>query len=228
MKMIRENHEIVEKIIARKCEETGRAREEITLIAVSKTNPPEIIKEAFESGLLHFGENKAQEFREKVELVTEPVFWHFIGHLQSNKVKYVINSAEYIHSVDSIKIAEEINTRAGKIDKVQKILLEINTSSEEAKFGLHDEKDIIQLIQFCKNSEFLNPVGLMTMAPFINDESVVRNCFRNLRLLKEKLNDRGFGLKELSMGMTNDFKIAIEEGATMLRIGSAIFSNRIN
>ena len=225
--MIRENHEILEEKITRKCLETGRTREEITLIAVSKTNPPEVVKEAFESGLLHFGENKAQEFRDKVELVTDPVFWHFIGHLQSNKVKYVIGAAEYIHSVDSLKIAEEINSRAGKIKKMQKILLEINTSNEDAKFGLHDEKEIIHILEYCKNSEFLVPVGLMTMAPFVEDEKVIRNCFMNLRLLKEKLNERGFGLKELSMGMTNDFEIAIEEGATMLRIGSAIFGNRI-
>lgn len=226
--MIKKNYEIVEEKIARKCDETGRNREDITLIAISKTNSAQIVHEAFECGLTHFGENKAQEFRDKSLEVQDPVFWHFIGHLQTNKVKYVINSAEYIHSVDSIKIAEEINKRAGKSNKVQKVLVEVNVSKEVSKFGIRNEAEIIHILEFCMNNEFIEPVGLMTMAPFVDDEAVIRSCFRNLRTLKEDINKKGFGLKELSMGMTNDYEIAIEEGATMLRIGTAIFGSRIN
>ncbi len=224
--MIKKNYEIVEEKILKKCLETGRKREELVLIAVSKTMPSEIINKAFEFGLLHFGENKAQEFRDKTNGIDLPIIWHFIGHLQTNKVKYIIKSAEFIHSVDSVKLVEEIDRKALKENKVQKVLLEINTSDEESKFGLKEESEIISVLEFCKNCGNINPVGLMTMAPFVDDSEVIRKCFRKLRILKEDLNKHGFGLRELSMGMTNDFEIAIEEGATMLRIGSAIFGER--
>lgn len=224
--MIEKNYKILEEKISQICLKSGRNRAELTLIAVSKTMPPDLIKEAKQAGLIHFGENKAQEFRDKTQLVNDTIIWHFIGHLQTNKVKYVINSADYIHSVDSIKLAEEINKRAAKSEKVQKILLEVNTSDEEAKYGLKDEKELLPVLEYCKNSAHLEPVGLMTMAPFIEEEKILRTCFARLRSLKEKMNDKGFGLKELSMGMTNDYHIAIEEGATMLRIGTAIFGDR--
>jgi len=224
--MIETNYKIVEEKIAEKCIKTGRNRADITLIAVSKTQPIIIIEKAFCAGLFHFGENKAQELHEKAGQIKENLIWHFIGHLQTNKVKYVINSAEFIHSVDSLKLAEEINNRAGKIDKLQKVLLEINTSLEASKFGLIEEKDIINLAEYVKNSDNLELTGLMTMAPFTDDAVLIRNSFSKLRSWFESLNQRGFGLKELSMGMTNDYEIALEEGATMLRIGTAIFGER--
>ncbi|NJD22381.1 MAG: YggS family pyridoxal phosphate-dependent enzyme [Melioribacter sp.] len=225
--MIAENLKKVEAEIAETCIKCGRNRSEIRLIAVSKTQPVEVIREAVSAGIKDFGENKAQELRDKSDLISGNFDWHFIGHLQTNKVKYVIKAAEFIHAVDSVKLAEEINRKSKEINKNQKVLLEIKTSDEATKFGLADEKEIFEIVQFCKNSSNLDLVGLMTMAPYTDDDKVIRNCFIELRRLKEKLNKNGFVLSELSMGMTNDYTIAIEEGATMLRIGTAIFGDRI-
>lgn len=224
--MIEKNLNIVEERIKIRCSESGRNPSEITLIAVSKTHPAEVIREAFSAGAIHFGENKAQELDTKSQEIAEQVIWHFIGHLQTNKVKYVIKSAEYIHSVDSIKLAEEISKRAAKIDKVQKVLLEIKTSSEESKFGLETEDEIKEVADFIKEQGSLKLSGLMTMAPFTDDESAIRRSFANLRELREKFNARGYAIDELSMGMTSDYEIAIEEGSTMLRVGTAIFGGR--
>jgi len=225
--MIAENLKKIVDKIAESCIKCSRNRSEIRLIAVSKTQPTEVIREAINTGIKDFGENKAQELRDKSELITGDFNWHFIGHLQSNKVKYVIKAAEFIHAVDSIKLAEEINRKSKEINKNQKVLLEIKTSDEATKFGLANEKEIFEVAQFCKNNSNLDLVGLMTMAPYTDNKNVIRNCFIQLRTLKEKLNKNGFALSELSMGMTNDYTIAIEEGATMLRIGTAIFGDRI-
>lgn len=224
--MIAENLKKVEDKIAESCIKCGRNRSEIRLIAVSKTQPIDVINEVLGTGIKNFGENKAQELRDKSELITGDFNWHFIGHLQTNKVKYVIKAAEFIHAVDSIKLAEEINRKSKEINKNQKVLLEIKTSDEATKFGLANEKEIFEVAQFCKNSSNLDLVGLMTMAPYTDDENMIRNCFIQLRRLKEKLNKNGFALSELSMGMTNDYTVAIEEGATMLRIGTAIFGDQ--
>lgn len=224
--MISENLKKLEDRIEETCLKCGRYRSEIKLIAVSKTQPVEVIKEVLNSGLKEFGENKAQELRDKSELIKGDFRWHFIGHLQTNKVKYVINAADYIHAVDSIKLADEINRKAEQINKTQKVLLEIKTSGEAAKLGLDNEKEIFEVAEFCKSSSNLSLTGLMTMAPFTDNVNIVRNCFIKLREIKEKLTQNGYMLTELSMGMTNDYDIAIEEGATMLRIGTAIFGNR--
>lgn len=224
--MLEKNIKIVQDKIENACRRIGRNSSELKLIAVSKTQPIELIKEAKNLGLIHFGENKAQELNRKAELINENVFWHFIGHLQTNKVKYVINRAEFIHSVDSIKLAEEINSRAEKINKLQKLLLEIKTSEEATKFGLQNEDEIFQVLDFCKEKKNIEVVGLMTMAPFTDDEKLIRKSFHSLYQLREKIRSQGFSINELSMGMTNDFEIAIEEGATMLRIGTAIFGER--
>lgn len=225
--MIAENLKKVEAEIAETCIKCGRNRSEIRLIAVSKTQPMEVIRRAISTGIKDFGENKAQELRDKSDLISGHFNWHFIGHLQANKIKYVIKAAEFIHAVDSVKLAEEINRKSKEINKNQKVLLEIKTSDEATKFGLAEEKEIFETAQFCENSSNLDLVGLMTMATYTDDENVIRNCFIQLRTLKEKLNKNGFALSELSMGMTNDYTIAIEEGATMLRIGTAIFGDRI-
>lgn len=224
--MIAENLNRLNEKIEEICLKTGRIRSDLRLIAVSKTQPVEIIKEAVDAGLKDFGENKAQELRDKSESITGNFVWHFIGHLQSNKVKYVIKSAELIHSVDSIKLADEINKKAESVSKIQNVLLEINTSLEGSKFGLRNEKEIFETAHFCSQSKNLNLVGLMTMAPYTDDKKIIRDCFINLRKLKEKLNNSGFAINELSMGMTNDYDIAIEEGSTMIRIGTAIFGER--
>ncbi len=184
------------------------------------------INEANRLGITDFGENKAQELRDKYEILGDKVTWHFIGTLQRNKVKYAVKAATYIHSVDSSMLADEINSQAQRIKKVQKILLEVNTSSEDSKSGLTTYEEVLNLVKHCSNLQNIELVGLMTMAAFTDDELIIRKSFADLRNLKVKINQNGFDLRELSIGMTNDYEIAIEEGATMLRIGSAIFGQR--
>ena len=224
--MFDENLNIVKKNISNALNKTGRSLEEIKLVAVSKTKPVETILEAYNLGLRDFGENKAQELKTKVAELPKDINWHFIGHLQTNKVKEVVQVAELIHSVDSIKIAGEINKRARAIEKVQNILIEVNTSDEDTKFGLSSIEQVKEIALFCTEASNLNLCGLMTMAPFTENKKILRNCFIKLREMKEKLNYNGFNLKELSMGMTNDYEIAIEEGATIVRIGTALFGKR--
>jgi pyridoxal phosphate enzyme (YggS family) len=224
--MIAANLQSLRDRINEKCTACNREPEEIKLIAVSKFFGIDAIKEANSLGITDFGENKAQELRDKFDLIGDKVTWHFIGTLQRNKAKYAVKAAEYIHSVDSIQLADEINKQAEKLNKNQKILIEVKTSEEESKAGVDKENGILELLKFCKVRTNLELIGLMTMAPFTDDEKKIRKSFSDLRKLKDKLNNQGFDLRELSMGMTNDFKIAIEEGSTMLRIGSAIFGQR--
>lgn len=224
--MIAENLKKVEEKISAACLKSGRDRSDVKLIAVSKTQPIQLISQVLDCGIIHLGENKAQELRDKSELISGDFFWHYIGHLQSNKIKYVIKSAEFIHSVDTLKLAEEINQKAGQINKRQKVLLEIKTSDEATKFGLSTEKEIFELAEFCLAQKNIELSGLMTMAPYTDDEKVIRDCFIKMRKLKNKFESNGILINELSMGMTNDFELAIEEGATMIRIGTAIFGER--
>ncbi len=224
--MITENIKSLQQRIEQKCSGVNRKSSEIKLIAVSKTFGAEDIEKVFNEGLRDFGENKAQELSAKYELLGNKITWHFIGHLQRNKVRNVVPNAAYIHSVDSLQLASEINKYAARNNKIQKILLQVKTSGEESKFGVQDKNELIDLVRYC--SEFSNIAleGLMTIAPLTEDEKLIRQSFRQMRKLRDELNSQGFGLKELSMGMTSDFEIAIEEGATMLRIGSAIFGER--
>ena len=224
--MIADNIRHLRYRIAAKCDGFKRNTQDIRLIAVSKFFGIDAMTEAHRLGITDFGENKAQELRDKYEILGDKVTWHFIGTLQRNKVKYVVKAAEYIHSVDSASLADEINKEGKKLNKVQKILLEVKTSSEETKSGLSDEDDVLKLVKHCSNLPNVELVGLMTMAEFTEDEKIIRKSFADLRNLKEKINKNGFDLKELSMGMTNDYEIAIEEGTTMLRVGSAIFGQR--
>ena len=224
--MIAENLKILNERIKVKCNGLNRDPEKIKLVAVSKTYSVDAINSANDLGLTDFGENKAQEIRDKYKILGDKVTWHFIGNLQRNKVKYVVRAASFIHSVDSIALADEINKQASKLGKVQKILLEVKTSFEESKSGAEGEESLKALAEYCRSLENIDLIGLMTMAPYTNDEKIIRQSFSELRKLKDKLNGYGFNLSELSMGMTNDFEIGIEEGATMLRIGSAIFGKR--
>ena len=224
--MIAENLAILRQKIEETCKKAGRNSADIKIIAVSKYFGVDSILEAKKCGLTDFGENRAQELVLKFERLQNEVIWHFIGTLQKNKVKYVVNSAELIHSVDSVELVEEINKRAEKIEKVQKILLEIKTSGEETKSGLETEIEILNLVKKCSELKNIKLTGLMTMAPLTDDVNIIRKSFRDLRNLKDKINNNGYNLTELSMGMTSDFEIAIEEGATMIRIGSAIFGDR--
>ena len=224
--MIAENLQKVRETIKRKCEEVNRDPSDIKLVVVSKNFGTEKIDEAFDCGIKDFGENRAQELNIKYERLGNKITWHFIGNLQRNKVRFVVNSAEYIHSVDSLLLASEINKYAVKNNKIQKVLLQVKTSYEETKSGLTNYSEIKDLAFYCEDFKNLDLVGLMTIAPFTEDQNLIRKSFSQLRKLKERLNSESLKIKELSMGMTSDYEIAIEEGATMLRIGSAIFGER--
>jgi len=224
--MIAENIRHLRERIVAKCVKFERNSEEIKLIAVSKFFGIDAITEAHRLGITDFGENKAQELRDKYEILEDKVTWHFIGNLQRNKVKYAVKAAAYIHSVDSASLAEEINKEAKKLNKVQKILLEVKTSFEETKSGLSNYTEVLELVEHCSTLSNIKVVGLMTMAAFTENQKIIGKSFADLRNLKDKINKNGFDLSELSMGMTSDYEIAIEEGATMLRIGSAIFGQR--
>jgi pyridoxal phosphate enzyme (YggS family) len=224
--MIEENIKNIKQRIKQKAEKVGRNADEITLVAVSKLKPMELIEKAFSLGLRDFGENRTPEFQQKAEALNKEIIWHFVGHLQTRKVKEVVPFANLIHSVDTLKLAGEINKRALNINKIQNVLLEIKTSYEESKAGLVDIDEIKEVLDFCNNAENINVKGFMTMAPFTDDEEQIRESFKKLKNLFEDFNKKGYNLKHLSMGMTNDFEIAIEEGATIVRIGTAIFGKR--
>jgi pyridoxal phosphate enzyme (YggS family) len=224
--MIAENLAVLRQKIEETCRRSGRKSEDVKLIAVSKYFGVDKIIEAKNCGLTDFGENRAQELTLKFEKLGDEVVWHFIGTLQKNKVKYAVKAAELIHSVDSLELVEEINQRAEKIGKVQNILLEVKTSEEETKSGLETENEILSLVKRCSELKNIQLKGFMTMAPLTDDTKIIRKSFADLRNLKDKINNKGYNLTELSMGMTSDFEIAIEEGSTMIRVGSAIFGDR--
>lgn len=225
--MIAENLHIIKDRVAERCLISGRNPDDVKIIAVSKNTGIDLIREAVSAGITELGENKAQELNEKANLLNgENVKWHFLGHLQSNKVKYVVENAELIHSIDSIKIADEANKQAAKRDKVQKVLIEVKTSYEQAKYGINTFDELFKTAAFCREAGNIELKGLMTMAPFTDDNIVIRKSFSELKNYLVMLNEKGFNLSELSMGMTGDFEIAVEEGATMIRIGTAIFGER--
>ena len=223
--MLIHNLKIVQENVLNSVKKSNRDLSSLRIIAISKTNPVKKIFEAINTGLTDFGENKALEFRDKSEIIKQNVIWHFIGHLQTNKVKYIINKVDFIHSVESFKLAKEINKHARQINKIQNIFLEVNTSEEDSKFGLGNYDEIYDLTSKCEELQNIKIIGLMTMASFTNNENILRSSFEKLRELRDKINNKYIFIKELSMGMSNDYQIAIEEGATMLRIGTAIFGN---
>lgn len=201
--------------------------EHVTLVAVSKTKSNEAISEAYQAGQRVFGENKVQELTEKYESLPKDIEWHMIGHLQSNKVKYIAPFVSLIHGVDSFKLLKEINKRAAQNERVINCLLQIHIAEEDTKFGF-DEKEVIELIkseafQHLKN---IKVVGLMGMATFTDDENQIRKEFKSLKKLFDKLQISNHQFQILSMGMSGDYQIAIEEGSTMIRVGSSIFGER--
>ncbi len=208
----------------------GRRPENIQLVAVSKTVPGERLLTAIELGITVFGENYVQEAREKFNtLYAHPLTWHFIGHLQSNKAKYVVKICDLIHSVDSLKLSREIDKQAGKIGKVQGVLVQVNIAEETSKSGVL-LKDTAQLVTEMSQLRYLEVKGLMTMPPYFNAPEKVRPYFKALRKLRDQLRDMeipNVAMDELSMGMSGDFEVAIQEGATLVRIGTAIFGERV-
>ena len=226
--MLKENLQEVEERIAAACMRAGRRREDVTLIAVSKTKPVDMLREAYDLGIRVFGENKVQELTEKYDRLPEDIRWHMIGHLQTNKVKYIVGKTELIHSVDSLKLAEMIEKESQKHGCVTDILVEVNVAEEESKFGLRME-EVIPFIEKIVQYPHINVRGLMTIAPFVENPEENRTIFADLHKLyvdiKEKNIDNGT-VSILSMGMTNDYEVAIEEGATMVRVGTGIFGAR--
>lgn len=226
--MLKEQLQEVEQKIQAACDRAGRSRKEVTLIAVSKTKPVEVIQEAYDLGVRIFGENKVQELTEKYDTLPGDIHWHMIGHLQTNKVKYIIDKAELIHSVDTLKLAETIEKEAAKKDITAKILVEVNVAAEESKFGL-GINEVVPFIEKIATFPHINVCGLMTIAPFVEKPEENRPIFENLHKLSvdiEKKNIDNVNVSILSMGMTNDYEVAIEEGATMVRVGTGIFGAR--
>jgi pyridoxal phosphate enzyme (YggS family) len=234
--MIRENLLRVTERIEKAARKAGRDSNEIKLVAVSKTVETDRIKEAIEAGVTILGENYVQEAQKKIEEIgrpacTErfgegkPVSWHFIGHLQSNKAKYAVRLFDMIHALDSVSLAEELNQRAEKAGGLMKVMIEVNLSREATKFGT-DEEMVLNLAKSIQGLKHLSLEGLMTMPPYFDSPEMSRPYYIALRELKEKMAKEGIPMKELSMGMSNDFEIAIEEGATFVRVGTAIFGAR--
>ncbi len=225
---IKHNLEHVRSLIAAACARCGRDPASVRLVAVSKTKPAAMINDAAAAGQVVFGENYVQEFVDKIEQVTAPVEWHFIGGLQSNKVKYLRGKVAMIHSVDRLSLAEEIDRQWGKLDRKIDVLLEINLGEEDSKSGTTEAK-LIELVRQVAVLPHVRIRGLMALPPWLDDPEQVRPYFRRLRELAEniaRLQIPGVAMDELSMGMSNDFEVAIEEGATLVRVGTAIFGAR--
>lgn len=226
--MLYENYEKVVENVKKACERSGRNFQDVTIIAVSKTKPLSDVEELLAHGITEFGENKVQEMVDKYEHVSKPVNWHLIGHLQTNKVKYIVDKACLIHSVDSVHLAKEIEKEAEKKDVVVKVLIEVNIAQEESKFGIRED-EVYSLIDAIKDMPHVHVMGLMTIAPFVDNPEENRVYFRKMHQLlldiKSKCIDN-IDINVLSMGMTNDYEIAVEEGATMIRVGTAIFGAR--
>lgn len=226
--MIKENLDRVTESVDNSCLKAGRLSEDVTVIAVSKTKPVELLMEAYECGCRHFGENKVQELVEKYEVMPKDIKWHMIGHLQRNKVKYIVDKVYMIHSVDSLRLAEEISKEAIKKNVTVSILIEVNMAGEESKFGVSPE-DAESLIRSISCLPGILIKGLMTIAPYVEQPEQNRCHFSGLKQLAVDITSKNIDnvtMNILSMGMTGDYTVAIEEGATCVRVGTGIFGER--
>ena len=228
MEDFKKNLEIIEENICKACEKAGRERSEVTLIAVSKTKPLEDLQAVYDLNIRDFGENKVQELTGKIEAMPEDIRWHMIGHLQRNKVKYIVDKVELIHSVDSLRLAEEISKQAIKKNVNVNILVEINIGDEESKFGISAD-EVKVLVRDIAKLDNIKVQGLMCVAPYVVDSEENRAFFHKIKdlsvdIMKENIDN--VNMNVLSMGMSNDYQVAIEEGATMVRIGSNLFGKR--
>lgn len=226
--MIAENMKKVQDNIAQACHKAGRDSEEVTLIAVSKTKPIAMLQEAYRAGARDFGENKVQELMDKILMMPEDVRWHLIGHLQRNKVKYIVGKVFLIHSVDSLRLAEEISREAVKKQVEVNILVEVNIAMEESKFGI-GESEAMELVENISKLPGIRIKGLMTIAPFVEDSEQNRGYFHKMKQLAVDImrkNVDNVSMDILSMGMTGDYMVAVEEGATYVRVGTGIFGER--
>lgn len=226
--MLKENLAEVQSRVEQACKRAGRDVAEVTLIAVSKTKPVTDLQEIYNAGVRDFGENKVQEMCDKMEKMPKDINWHMIGHLQRNKVKYIVGNVALIHSVDSYRLAEEINIQAKKKGIVVPILVEVNIADETTKFGVSKE-DAMELVRQIASLGALSIKGLMTIAPYVVDPEENRAYFRKIKELSVDIDNQNIdnvSMDILSMGMTGDFEVAIEEGATMVRVGTGIFGKR--
>lgn len=226
--MLKENLAEVQSRVEQACKRAGRDVAEVTLIAVSKTKPVTDLQEIYNAGVRDFGENKVQEMCDKMEKMPKDINWHMIGHLQRNKVKYIVGNVALIHSVDSYRLAEEINIQAKKRGLVVPILVEVNIADETTKFGVSKE-DAMELVRQIASLDALSIKGLMTIAPYVVDPEENRAYFRKIKELSVDIDNQNIdnvSMDILSMGMTGDFEVAIEEGATMVRVGTGIFGKR--
>ena len=226
--MIEENLKHVREKILEACQKADRDPSEVTLISVSKTKPIDQLMEAYQAGSRDFGENKVQEIMDKYDAMPQDVKWHMIGHLQRNKVKYIIDKVCLIHSVDSFRLAQEISIQAQKKRVPANILIEVNVAGEESKFGVSTE-DVLHLVEQSASLPNIKVCGLMTIAPFVENPEENRKYFRILKQISIDIGRKNIdnvNMEILSMGMTNDFQVAIEEGATMVRVGTGIFGER--
>ena len=227
--MLTENVIEVEKNIQAACDRAGRSREEVRLIAVSKTKPVSDIEEVLTTGILDYGENKVQELSDKYDVLPKNIRWHMIGHLQRNKVKYLIGKTVLIHSVDSLRLAEQIEHEAAKADTIMNVLIEVNVAGEESKFGTTCN-EAIELVRAVAALKHVKIKGLMTIAPFTDNPEDNRIYFKKLKQLSVDIKSKNIdnvSMNILSMGMTGDYEVAIEEGATHVRVGTGIFGHRI-
>jgi pyridoxal phosphate enzyme (YggS family) len=226
--MLKENLAQVEKNIRIACEKSGRDRSEVTLIAVGKTKPADMLRTVYDCGIRDFGENKVQEMCDKMEVLPDDIRWHMIGHLQTNKVKYIVGKTALIHSVDSVHLAKEIERQAEKADVTVPILIEVNIAEEESKFGIHRE-EAIAMVKEIAAFDHLRIRGLMTIAPYVENPEENRTFFREIWQLSVDIRNQNIDnvcMDVLSMGMTGDYMVAIEEGATLVRVGTGIFGER--
>jgi len=228
MSYLKSNLDTIYTNIEAACKKSGRNPEEVKVIAVTKTVESDVINEAISTGVNAIGENRVQEITRKFDDIENVIEWHLIGHLQRNKVKYIIDKVDLIHSVDSVRLAKEINNQAKNLNKVMPILVQINVAKEESKFGI-EKTDVHDFMDQIREFEHLKVKGLMTIAPFYDDPEDVRIYFRELKGIFDQLKDQNeanVDMQYLSMGMTNDYEVAIEEGANMVRIGTGIFGRR--
>lgn len=226
--MLCENLKKVEDNVDAACRKAGRSRDEVTLIAVSKTKPVEMLSTIYNQGIRDFGENKVQEMCDKIEQLPSDIRWHMIGHLQTNKVKYIVGHTTLIHSVDSLHLAKEIEKQAEKKDVTVDILVEVNIAEEESKFGIHKE-ETYELVRQIAALPHVHICGLMTIAPYVENPEDNRMYFRGIRQLSVDIAEQNIDnvdMDVLSMGMTGDYMVAIEEGATIVRVGTGIFGER--
>lgn len=225
--LFEDNLAAVRRRVQSACARVGRRPEEVRVLAVSKTRSPDVIREAAGAGLVDFGENRVQEARQKIPLCPDALSWHLIGHLQTNKVKDAVSLFNLIQSVDSLKLLLAIETAAEAAGRVMPVFLEVNVSGEGSKFGLAPEA-VPGILQAANSLRRVEIQGLLTMPPLAEDPEHARQFFRALRELRDRWRqETGFELRELSMGMSHDFEVAVEEGATWIRLGSILFGKRI-